>query len=98
AAAALAKNNLREGERYLKLADPSTPEYANNMGVFLLLKGDYREAEKYLKRAEQEGMVDAPHNLRELKKKLANINNRREAGVNENKDDDKTRTSSQRRR
>ncbi len=98
AAAALAKNNLREAERYLKLADPSTPEYANNMGVFLLLKGDYREAEKYLKRAEQEGMVDAPHNLRELKKKLANINNRREAGVNENKDDDKTRTSSQRRR
>jgi hypothetical protein len=94
AAAALAKNNLREAERYLKLADPSMPEYANNMGVFLMLKGNYREAERYLKRAEQEGMVDAPHNLRELKKKLANINNRREAGADENKDDDdKPRTS-----
>jgi hypothetical protein len=84
AAAALAKNNLREAERYLKLADPSTPEYANNMGVFQLLKGNYREAERYLKRAEQEGIIDAPYNLKELKKKLANINSRREAGVDEN--------------
>jgi tetratricopeptide (TPR) repeat protein len=100
AAAALAKNNLREAERYLKLADPSTPEYANNMGVFLMLKGNYREAEKYLKRAEQEGIADASINSRELKKKLANINNRREAGVDENRDDDKSpqSSSSQRRK
>jgi hypothetical protein len=84
AAAALEKKNLREAERYLKLTDPSTPEYANNMGVFQMLKGNYREAERYLKRAEQEGMVDAPHNLVELKKKLANINSRREAGAGEN--------------
>jgi tetratricopeptide (TPR) repeat protein len=98
AAAALAKNNLREAERYLKLADPSTPAYANNMGVFLMLKGNYREAEKYLKRAEQEGIADASINSRELKKKLANINNRREAGVDENRDDDKSQQSSSQRR
>jgi hypothetical protein len=96
AAAALVRNNLREAERYLKLADPSTPEYANNMGVFLMLNGNYREAERYLKRAEQEGLVDAPYNLRELKKRLANIDNRREAEVDENREDN-PRTSSQRR-
>jgi tetratricopeptide (TPR) repeat protein len=95
AAAALAKNNLREAERYLKLADPSTPEYANNMGVFLMLKGNYPEADTYLKRAEKEGMQIASQNLRELKKKLANINNRREAGVDAERDDE---TPSQRRR
>ncbi|MDR1115026.1 MAG: DUF3868 domain-containing protein [Tannerella sp.] len=86
ASAALAKNNLREAERYLKLADPSTPEYANNMGVFQMLKGNYREAEASLTKAEKAGIQAASYNLRELKKKLANINNRREAGVDENKE------------
>jgi tetratricopeptide (TPR) repeat protein len=97
AAAALAKNNLREAERYLKLADPSTPEYANNMGVFLLLKGSYSEADTYLKRAGQEGMQVAAHNQRELRKKLANVNSRREAGADENSDNTRP-SSSQRRR
>jgi hypothetical protein len=97
AAAALARNNLREAERCLKLADPSTPEYANNMGVFQLLAGNYREAETYLKRAESEGLQVATQNLRELKKKLANITNRREAGVDGNKEGSAT-PSSQRRR
>jgi flagellar motor protein MotB len=96
AAAALAKNNLREAERYLKLADPSTPEYANNMGVFMMLKGSYPEADTYLKRAEKDGMQTASHNLRELKKKLANINNRREAGADVDKDDESS--SAQRRK
>jgi hypothetical protein len=98
AAAALAKNNLREAERYLKLADPSTPEYANNMGVYQMLAGNYREAETYLKRAEGEGLQVATQNIRELKKKLANINNRREAGVDEKKSGNATPSSSQRRR
>jgi Flp pilus assembly protein TadD len=98
AAAALAKNNLREAERYLKLSDPSTPEYANNMGVFQMLKGNYREAETSLKQAEKEGIQAATNNLRELKKKLANINNRREAGVDAEKDVDKSQPSSQQRR
>jgi hypothetical protein len=99
AAAALAKGNLRDAERYLKLSDPSTPEYANNMGIFQMLKGNYREAEQYLKRAEREGMVDAPHNLGELKKKLANINNRREAGVGADENvNENNRTSSDSRR
>jgi tetratricopeptide (TPR) repeat protein len=97
AAAALTRGNLREAERYLKLADPSTPEYANNMGVFLMLKGNYREAERYLKRA-GEGMTEASHNLRELKKKLANVNNRREAGADENGEAESNRTTSNNRR
>jgi len=89
AAAALAKGKLREAEKYLKLSDPSTPEYANNMGLYLMIKGtDYREAERLLKRAEMAGIVEATANLRELKKKLANINNRRNAGLDDAAADD----------
>ena len=94
AAAALSKNNLREAERYLKLSDPSSPEYMNNMGVYLMLKDDYREAEKFLRRAENEGVDGAAANMRELRKKMANVNNRREAGV----DDERSSRSSTRRR
>ena len=99
AAAALSKNNVREAERYLKLSDSSTPEYANNMGVFHLLTGNYREAERLLKRAESMGVREATANIRELQKKVANVNNRREAGA----DDDSearpgTPTSTTRRR
>jgi hypothetical protein len=97
AAAALAKNNLREAERYLKLADPSTPEYANNMGIFLMLKGSYPEADTYLKRAEKEGLQVAVHNVRELKKKLANINSRREAGADPERNGE-AQSASQRRK
>jgi hypothetical protein len=98
AAAALAKNNLREAELYLKLSDSSTPEYANNMGVFQMLRGNYREAEASLKRAEKEGLQAAANNMRELKKKLANINNRREAGADAEKDADESQPSSSQRR
>ena len=87
ASAALAKNNLRDAERFLKLSDPSTPEYANNMGVFYLMSGNYREAERMLKRAQSMGVSEAAGNLRELQKKIENANNRREAGVNENSDE-----------
>ena len=86
AAAALAKNNLRDAERFLKLSDPSTPEYANNMGVFYLMTGNYREAERMLKRAESMGVREAANNLRELQKKVANVNNRREAGIDDEAD------------
>ena len=96
AAVALSKNNLRDAERYLKFSDPSTPEYANNMGVFQMLRGNYREAESLLKRAAGEGLREADNNLRELKKKLANINNRREAGVDDSNDNE-SRQSSRRR-
>jgi len=88
AAAALSKNNLRDAERFLKLSDPSTPEYANNMGVLQMLRGNYREAENLLKQAESVGLREAGNNVRELRKKLANVNNRREAGVDENKDNE----------
>ena len=98
AAAALAKNNVRDAERFLKLSDPSTPEYANNQGVYYLLTGNYREAERYLKRAESMGVRVASFNLRELAKKVANVNNRREAGVDENSDDRPASSGSSRRR
>ena len=100
AAAALSKNRLKDVEGYLKLSDPSTPEYINNMGVFQMLKGNYAEAEKFLKRAENEGVKEATVNLRELRKKVANAKNRREAGVDENrntKNSNPPSTSSRRR-
>ena len=98
AAAALSKNQVREAERYLKLSDPSTPEYYNNMGVYQMMRGNYSEAEKFLKRAENEGISEASTNLRELRKKIANINNRREAGVDENREVENDRPSSSSRR
>ena len=98
AAAALSKNQYREAERYLKLSDPTTPEYINNMGVYHMLTGNYTEAEKFLKRAENEGISEAATNMRELRKKIANVNNRREAGVDENRDVEINRSSSSRRR
>ena len=93
AAAALARKNLRDAERYLKLSDPSTPEYANNMGVFHLLSGNYREAERMFRRAESAGIREAATNLRELQKKVSNVNNRREAGVDEGRDDERPNSS-----
>jgi hypothetical protein len=84
AAAELEKGNLNNAQKYLQQADPSTPEYANNMGVFQMLKGNYREAETYLKRADGEKLSEARTNLLELRKKIANVNNRKEAGVDEN--------------
>ena len=101
AAAAISKNQLNEAERYLKLSDPSTPEYLNNMGVYHMLRNNYTEAEKFLKRAEGEGISEAATNIRELRKKMANINNRREAGVDEHRDversDNRSSSSSRRR-
>ena len=98
AAAALSKNNLRDAEKYLKLSDPSTPEYINNMGVYHMLKGDYQEAEKFLRRAENEGVNGAAANMRELRKKMSNVNNRREAGVDAYVDDESRDSRPTRRR
>ena len=84
AAVALSRNNVRDAERFLRLSDPETPEYANNMGVFYLLSGNYREAERMLRRAESLGVREASSNLRELQRKVANVNNRREAGIDDN--------------
>ena len=98
AAAALSKNNLRDAERFMRLADPSTPEYANNMGVLQMMRGNYREAESLLKQAESVGLREAGNNIRELRKKMANVKNRREAGVDENKDNEDGRSSTERRR
>ncbi len=81
AAAALSRNNLRDAQKYLQLADPSTTEYANNMGVYQMLRGNFSEAEELFKRAQREGLDGALFNLKELNKKAANVKNRREAGA-----------------
>jgi len=65
AAAALASGKVKEAEKYLRLSDPETPQYANNYGIYLTLSGNYSEAEKYLKRAEAAGINEATANLRE---------------------------------
>ena len=96
AAVALSRNNIRDAERFIKFADPSTPEYANTMGVLQMMKGNYSEAEKLFRRAESGGIREAEANLRELRKKVANMNNRREAGVDEN-NEDRPSSSSRRR-
>ena len=100
AAVALSQGKLKEADAYLKLSDPSTPEFANNMGAFLLLRGNYKDAEVYLKRAENAGIPEATYNLRELRKKLENMNSRRAGGINEEEDelDDRTPTPTERRR
>ncbi|MDR0835331.1 MAG: DUF3868 domain-containing protein [Tannerella sp.] len=97
AAAELEKGNLKDVPKYLQQADPATPEYANNMGVYLMLKGDYREAEKFLKRADSEGIDAARFNLVELRKKIANLNNRKEAGVDDNGGDAPASSTTKRR-
>jgi tetratricopeptide (TPR) repeat protein len=82
AAVALSKGTLREAEKYLSLSDTDTPEYANNMGVLLMLKGNYKEAERLLKQAETAGLSQATTNLKELRKKVANVKQRQEAEDN----------------
>jgi len=93
AAVALTKKQLKEAEKYLSLSDETTPEYANNRGVYLMLKGDYTEAERTFKQAETSGVEEASSNLRELRKKVANIKNRREAGADDSVGADEERPS-----
>jgi len=96
AAVALQQNRLREAEKYLALSDHSTPEYANNYGVYLMLTGKYSEAERYLKQAEAAGITEATHNLRELRKKATNVRSRRDAGVDDYDNNAETKPASRR--
>lgn len=69
AAAALSEGDTELAEEYLyKVQNTSTPEYANCLGVFYMLKGNLEEAERFLRRAENAGMSEATHNLEELEK------------------------------
>ncbi|MDR1676546.1 MAG: DUF3868 domain-containing protein [Tannerella sp.] len=67
AAAALSEGDTELAEEYLyKVQNTNTPEYANCLGVFYTLTGNFDEAEKLLRRAEEAGMSEAAHNLKEL--------------------------------
>lgn len=72
AAAALAANNTASAERYLMKADTSSPEYANNMGILYLQKGDLQQAKAQFTKAAQSGIQSAQYNLQEVNKKIEN--------------------------
>jgi outer membrane protein OmpA-like peptidoglycan-associated protein len=67
AAAALAEGDVEVGREYLeKVQNTDLPEYDNCMGVLYMYDGDYEEAEVHLRKAQEAGMDEAAHNLREL--------------------------------
>ncbi|MDR2042050.1 MAG: DUF3868 domain-containing protein [Tannerella sp.] len=69
AAAALSEGDTELAEEYLyKVQNTNTPEYANCLGVFYTLTGNFDEAENLLRKAEEAGMSEATHNLRELER------------------------------
>ncbi len=70
AAAALMLGNTDRAEKYLGLADKTTPEYVNNLGILHLLRDDYEEARRLFNEADMRGISAAKHNLEELEKKL----------------------------
>ena len=70
AAAALSEGNPTLADEYLKqVNNTSLLEYANCMGVLNIYKGNYVAAEEFLKKAQEGGLAEATHNLRELQKK-----------------------------
>jgi outer membrane protein OmpA-like peptidoglycan-associated protein len=69
AAVALQVGSTDEGKEYLDKADKGTPEYANNIGVYYLLKGNYDAAAQWLSIAAEHGSKEAVHNQTELKRK-----------------------------
>ncbi|MDR1004464.1 MAG: DUF3868 domain-containing protein [Prevotellaceae bacterium] len=67
AASYLQQGNTERAKQYLdKLTDTDLPEYANNMGVYYLLKGDYTQAAQWLDRAAARGCAQAAQNKQEL--------------------------------
>ncbi len=73
-AAALSRKDTATAEKYLGKVKGKVriPEYENNIGILLLLKGDYTNAEHWLKQAESVGVKEAGENLKELERKQAN--------------------------
>ena len=70
AAAALSEGNPTLADEYLKnVKNTNSLEYANCMGVLSIYKGNYTAAESYLRRAQEGGLAEATHNMRELQKR-----------------------------
>ena len=70
AAAALTEGNPTLADNYLKnVHNTNSLEYANCMGVLAIYKGNYAAAESYLRKAQEGGLTEATHNLRELQKR-----------------------------
>ncbi|MFV0418572.1 MAG: DUF3868 domain-containing protein [Dysgonomonas sp.] len=69
AAAALSIKNIKLAEKYLRQADPNSPEFANNTGVLYLLKGDTENAKLQFEKAQNGGSEAAKYNLQEINKK-----------------------------
>ena len=70
AAAALSDGNLELADEYLKqVNNTNLLEYANCMGVLHFYRGNYVAAEEFLKKAQDGGLAEAAHNLRELQKR-----------------------------
>ena len=70
AAAALTDGNPTLADEYLKkVKRTNSPEYANCMGVLYIYKGNYAAAEEFLRKAQDGGLAEATHNLRELQKR-----------------------------
>ncbi|WP_029902098.1 DUF3868 domain-containing protein [Prevotella sp. 10(H)] len=72
AAAALAADNLSAAERYLMKADTNSAEYANNMGILYLKRGDLQQAKTQFAKAAAAGISSANYNLQEVNKKIEN--------------------------
>jgi len=70
AAAALSQENPALADGFLKqVKNTYMPEYANCMGVLNIYKGNYTAAEDFLRRAQDAGVTEATHNMRELQKR-----------------------------
>lgn len=69
AAAALSAGNIALAEKYLNKADKSSVEYANNLGVLYMLKGEDDKAIPELKKAQTGGIAEARYNLQEIEKR-----------------------------
>jgi outer membrane protein OmpA-like peptidoglycan-associated protein len=74
AASSLQWGNVDRAKSYLDKASPGSAAYANNQGVYLMLKGNYTEAAEWLHRAVEQGSKEAVQNQKELQQKLQSLN------------------------
>lgn len=71
AATALSKGETDRAAAYLEVCDPANPETFNNFGVLFLMQGDLERAGEFLSKARDNGVMEAEHNLLELRAKQA---------------------------
>lgn len=69
-AAALAADDMELAEKYLDKANPESPEYFNNMGVYYYKRGELAKAKSYFVKSAQGGSEVGQKNLTELNEKI----------------------------